>query len=211
MTVHGDGNGDKDEDARHKKATITKRSTKKKSAKSERAKMTSEDLDHYRMYGKWGYKRTRDCEECMGKGEHKNGELCGNCVCGSCTGEKHHCNGCDARFSSDDGAEFSDGDYDGEESSESEESENDSSEADTEKNDDHEFDVREFSFGNLFNYEYIDEDFGTDDANTIIYWNVELLTNIGDRVKGDILKQLSVSAARGFVTVDGKEHALTVV
>jgi hypothetical protein len=256
----------------HKKPTVTKMKTQ-----SPKPEMTREDLEHYRLYGKWGYLRTCDCKVCGGTGAHENGNICDTCVCGSCAGEKHYCNGCDAADSDTEGAQFSDADKESangsadlaeakatdstadtaeaqvaegaadlnadvnatdvkkggtedtdadgsdedveesdieskgsEEESNYSESESDDSDVSDDESDDHGFDVREFSFGGLFNYEYIDEDFGTDDDNTIIYHNVELLINIGFKKKGDVLGTVMLSAARGFITCDGEECTLVI-
>jgi len=39
---------------------------------------------------------TKDCEECSGTGSMPDGELCDECSCGACGGEKAECNGCSA-------------------------------------------------------------------------------------------------------------------
>lgn len=219
MTGHGSPSANKP----HKKVTITKK-------KHVKPTMTREDIEHYRLYGKWGYLRTKDCKTCNGKGGFDNGNICDSCICGSCAGEKHDCNGCDDAPSDTQGAKFSscEEDAEGAEASDEDDSDcedseeesdysgsSDSDESDLDdsvtKSDCPEFDVREFTFGSLFNYEYIDEDCGTDDDNTITYHNVELLTNIGFKKKGDVLKTLALSAARGFIICDGEECALAIV
>jgi hypothetical protein len=124
--------------------------------------MTEEEKQHYLLYGKYGYVRTKDCKSCNGSGNGRGGEDCSDCICGSCTGEKHYCNACDAE---------------------------------------HDFTERDYKFGELFEFDYIDEDFGTDKDNSIIYKDVKLLQDIGQWCVGDILDEITFSAARGVLII----------
>ena len=72
-----------------------KRMKQEKKDRFDVSKMTNEEKKHFEKYGKYGFCKTVDCKTCNGTGDARNGDLCEDCMCGSCTLEKYYCGGCD--------------------------------------------------------------------------------------------------------------------
>ena len=56
-----------------------------------------------------------------------------------------------------------------------------------------------FSFGDIFTYEYIEEDFGVDANNTIYYRNIVLQKDIFGLSKNDKIDTIAFEAANGLL------------
>lgn len=69
-----------------------------------------------------------------------------------------------------------------------------------------------FNFSDIFTYEYIEEDFGTDNNNTIWYFNITILKDIKafNLKKNDKLSSIGFEAATGNLISEGSKTPITV-